>query len=173
MELLHAVLMKAGTFLETEITDLMQAIEAYCSFTNPFCYLPEDKFNSALSRMLGVIVEEDTPFRDRVKGTIKHLNRPSSRSHLKALFERLDSKIAENVTGGERSRKFIDRAVDIRNTIVHPQSGSIWTDYNSDQILKLISQLKLLLIVSLLGDAGMPIEILQTRYKDYHQWQWG
>lgn len=173
IELLHAVLMKTGAFLETEVTELMQAIEGLCSETNPFTYLPDDEFKSVYDGMLDVIREKDEQFRERIKGTLRHLNRPSLRSHLRGLLNRLDPKIVKNVIGTRRVQDFIGEMVDLRNAIAHPQSGSIWDSYKPTQVLEFVSRLKMLLVLALLTEAGMPVEVLIKRYHDYRQWQWG
>jgi hypothetical protein len=77
------------------------------------------------------------------------------------------------VIGTRRVQDFIGEMVDLRNAIAHPQSGSIWDSYKPTQVLEFVSRLKLLLVVALLTEAGMPVEVLIKRYHDYRQWQWG
>jgi hypothetical protein len=173
MMLLQSVLMKAGTFLETEIVEMLQALEAYCSETEPFEYLEGDDFESALAEIMGSVQSLSAEFRERVKGTAKYLNRPSQRSHLNRLLERLDAGLVGRIVGKEKPRSFVNRVVDARNKISHPQSGSVWADCDPSDAVEMISRLKLLLIVSLLGSAGMHLDLLQEKYGDHRRWQWG
>jgi hypothetical protein len=170
--ILHSVLMKSGTFLETEIVEMLQAIEAYCSETEPFTYLNDTEFSGALGRLLDAVCHETEDFKTRVKGTVQHLNRPSQRSHLTRLLDRLDPTLVGHVVGGEKARSFVSRVVNTRNKISHPQSGSVWDDNSPSDVLEMISRLKLLLVIAMLSSAGMPVDILKKKYDDFRRWQW-
>lgn len=171
--LLHAVLMKSATFLDSEVTELMQAIEGYCNETDSFAYLSDEQFANVLSKINSASEGTTADFVDRVANSAKWFNRPSLRSHLKRLLSRIDPDVAKNIVGRVGIPKFVGQCVVARNKIAHPQSGSIWEDHELDDVMELISRLKLLLVTCMLLDAGMTVETIRAKYRDHRRWQWG
>jgi len=172
--LLFEVLQVRGAVLEEKFFNLAQALEGFCAKTIPFEYEPPDKFEQFRLALIAAIPEgTDQGLRDRTKSWLKFANNPSLKGYISRLFRSLDSKVKANVLGEWKEGEFIDYVKDTRNIITHPSNGSVWTFTDKGKFRDAMDRLKLLLIVTLLQRAGVPLNVLQDKFDDAGGWTWG
>jgi hypothetical protein len=85
----------------------------------------------------------------------------------------LDDKLKSNVLSGWKEKEFVEYVARTRNIIAHPSNGSVCNYTDKSKFRDAMDRMKLLLIVLLLKQAGVPLKILQDRYDNVKQWTWG
>jgi hypothetical protein len=171
--LLFEIAQVKGAVLESKFFTIAQAVEGYCATTDPFTFEDDDGIQAFKRAIMNAIPANTNPdLRNKTSTWLEYANRPSLRNYMKKLFYNMDQGLKKNILEDWKEPAFIDYAVRVRNTIAHPSSGSVWDWTNHNEFRDVMDRLKLLVITKLLERAGMPIEVLQNRYKVPGYWTW-
>jgi hypothetical protein len=172
--LLFEVLQVKGAVLEEKFFNLAQAVEGLCAESIPFKYEEEDKFEQFRKALIAAIPPgTDQGLKDRTKSWLKYANNPSLQGYITRLFRSLDSKLKANVLGDWTENAFIEYVKETRNIITHPSNGSVWNFTGKPKFRDAMDRMKLLLIIKLLEHAGVPLKVLQDKYRHAQRWTWG
>lgn len=167
-QLLTSIVRSEGQYLEFKFLALMQTAEALHRSLDARKYMPAadyEKVRQALIAAIPGAVERS--HRTSLESRIKYGNDLSLRTRLKELFFRLPEKLRPHVF--RDGKALVDRAVDMRNTLVHPNTEGDSAQPDPNEIWRTTQRIKLLLTIVLLNELGLSFDKIETIAKS-GQW---
>jgi hypothetical protein len=148
--------------LEHRFLSLIQAVEGYHRRRMSRPEVPKQEHAARIRDILAAVPERHKTW---LEGRLRYSNEPRLDKRLSELCDKWDGIMQKVV----RNRKWIQRAVTIRNGLAHQKEGA--TRFALEELLTISERLKLLLDFCLLTEAGFDsadVERLVDRYWRRH-----
>lgn len=152
-------------YLEYKFLSLIQAIEALhrIKYSNNSKYMSDGEYRIIIDKLKDASTPFiEKPFRDILFDKMRYGNEYSLRQRFKELFSDIFLTIFS--TSKPKLKKFIGRAIDTRNYLIHQDSNLESITFHDNEFFHANTILKTLLEVHLLNELGIEVDEMQKIY---------
>lgn len=156
-------------YLETDFLNLMHSIEGFHRIRYGGTYVEQEEYEIYLKKINEIIDSQklNNDLKQRLKGMLVYGNEFSLRKRIKDLFSKMDEETIKILIGNnEKPNAFIDKIVNTRNHLTHPNKGNTPNLIQTDELFRINHQLKCLAMILLLTTLGVPEKMIAQKLKE-------
>jgi hypothetical protein len=156
-------------YLEVDFLNLMHSIEGFHRIRYGGEYVEQEEYEFYLKRINEIIDSEilNKDLKQRLKRMLIYGNEFSLRKRIKDLFSKMDEETIKILIGNnKKSNSFIDKIVNIRNDLTHPNKENVSNLIQIDELSRINHQLKCFAMILLLTTLGVPEKMIAQKLKE-------
>ncbi|MGG1289826.1 HEPN domain-containing protein [Bacillus smithii] len=156
------------SYLETDFLNLMHSIEGFHRLRYGGKYIKQEEYELYLKNINEIIDNQklNNDLKQRMKGMLVYGNEFSLRKRIKDLFNKIDEETIKILIGNnEKPNAFIDKIVNTRNHLTHPDKRNIPNLIQTDELFQINHQLKCLAMILLLTTLCVPEKMIAQKLK--------
>lgn len=157
------------SYLETDFLNLMHSIEGFHRIRYGGKYVEQEEYEFYLKEICETInhLISNNDLKQKLKKSLEYGNEFSLRKRIKDLFSKMDEETIKILIGNnEKPNTFIDKIVNTRNHLTHPDNRNTPNIAQTDELFQINHQLKCLAMILLLTTLGVPEKIIAQRLKE-------